>query len=142
MANNCDPDVVFWGSSQDGLRGILKGTIAAGGDCTPANILQLEKIGAALFSCADSANYYCLPRAQGAWTCETPAGLDTMCFSDVNCIQGLYCDNPQGFPGAGICKERKENGSTCSALNECTSLACRNGKCVVNDTQTAYCLRQ
>jgi hypothetical protein len=143
-ASQCDPNIVSWGTSMNGFRSMLKGTIAAGGDCTPSNVLDVEKDGAALFACKDAPTYACLPPPSVVgvtWTCEKPRGAGESCFWEANCLDGLWCEDLDGVPGDGVCRDRKELNAGCTTSNECKSLACSGGKCIPADAQTAYCLK-
>jgi hypothetical protein len=143
LAKKCDTTIASFGLSTDGFRGIATGTVAAGGKCNPATggSSMAAATAAALVSCKDPANNACLPAMKPAdWTCAPRADSGGMCFTDANCKDGLYCDNPNFQIGSATCKPRKASGADCSLGTECTSLACSGGKCVDATKDTAYCL--
>ncbi len=143
MASRCDVNVVFWGTSFDGLRGIIKGTIEPGRPCTPRSEWgeTLDEAGAAaLASCKDPVNTACSHPAILLWTCSPRVGVGGNCITDLNCLDGLYCDNPNLLLLGAVCKQRKNLGSACTLPNECQSLICRGGKCVEVNQQNVYCL--
>ncbi|HEX4353245.1 MAG TPA: hypothetical protein VHZ95_10030, partial [Polyangiales bacterium] len=61
-ASVCDVTVAAWGGSTDGLRGILKGTLAANANCKPTGMVTDPVVaGAALASCSGITTTACLP---------------------------------------------------------------------------------
>jgi hypothetical protein len=143
MARNCDPTVAFWGASATGLRGVAQGTIAPGQACNPSviDLLAKKDVDAAyLASCIDPANMACLPQGTTNWTCVSRGGPGAPCITDVNCVDGVFCDNPKLLLTGASCKPRKADGSPCAAANECASLSCKGGRCSVPGPQSAYCL--
>jgi hypothetical protein len=141
MASQCDPNVVGWATSTTGLRGILKGTVAPNRSCYPSALIP-TKIDqtAAMLSCADGASYGCLPQGALVWTCAARKSAGNPCFTDINCADGIYCDNPNLAITGATCTSRKPIDSVCQAANECQSLACRDGRCVAADQQAVFCL--
>jgi hypothetical protein len=141
-AAQCDDTVAIWGGSPEGLRGILKGTVAPEAECTapPEAIIDPPKVAAHLASCAQIATHACLPAQEegGPWSCEARSTAGGPCFSDNNCVDGLYCNtaNPMG-----ACTERLADGTACTNPTSCKSLYCKKGSCVPADQQSAYCLR-
>jgi hypothetical protein len=137
-ASECDPMISSFAASLDGLLGIMKGTVAAKGDCTP---LALDEATAAAYlaACEDIATTACLPTAL-TWKCSPRGGAGASCFTDVNCTDGLYCPNPNATIGTAKCTTRKASGETCTAPNECATLYCKGGKCVDASAEAAYCL--
>jgi hypothetical protein len=146
LAEKCDPSIAAWGSSADGLRGLLQGTVRPGGNCAPRGAAtSMAVVAAALASCEEPEAYTCLPRSTRLsgtfdWTCAEQSEAGGACFSDYNCEDGLFCDNPKRLLGAR-CKTRKAEGSACKLPNECASLFCRNDACAPADSQAAYCLK-
>jgi hypothetical protein len=144
-AKSCDPAITGWGASVDGLRAFLQGTRDEGDNCAPRNNSTLAYLGAAgLVSCKEPETYACQPRGtiKGGkldWTCDERSDDGGECFSDLNCKEGLYCENPNGQP-LQTCKPQKALGEACTLAHECTSYACKDGECVELDVQTAYCL--
>jgi len=143
-AKTCDPGVAGWAASPTGLRGIVAGTVDPGGNCTPpiGEITTKEYDAAYLASCKDPANTACLPHpVPQPWTCAPRVDVGGTCFTDVNCVEGLYCDNyPQLSLSGGPCKARKQVGESCITANQCASLHCKAGACVEENVQNAYCL--
>lgn len=143
MASRCDTNVVSWGTSLDGLRGIVKGTIDPGRPCTPRSDWgeTLDEAGAAsLASCKDPASTACSHPAPLLWTCSPRGDVGAGCITDLNCFEGLYCENPNLVLLGATCKERKRKGSACTFPNECQSLICRDGKCAEVNQQNVYCV--
>ena len=93
-----------------------------------------------LASCLDPANNSCLPEGAISWTCAPRANAGGACFTDVNCVDGLFCPNPDFNIEGATCTARKAVGASCSLPNECESLFCKGGKCVEATKQAAYCL--
>jgi hypothetical protein len=141
LASQCDPDVAEWASSTDGLRSITQGTVAPGGSCVPPALADVPTSAAFAVSCTQIETNACLPTLLN-WTCRARGSAGDDCFTDLNCIDGLFCDNPSLSLSGSQCQLRKANGQSCSEQNECASLTCRGGTCVAATTQTAYCLVQ
>jgi hypothetical protein len=142
-ASLCDTAVVSWATSVEGFRGILKGTIAANKTCNPAQVgATTVDRAASMASCANPAQYGCLPVSLLIWTCSPRAQAGGNCFTDINCIEGAYCNNPNLDIIGALCKERKPVSSPCQAANECQSLVCKNSQCVAADRQAVFCLGQ
>lgn len=139
LASQCDPSIAAFGESQAGLRSMFLGTIAAGGSCRPSNPLSKPQAGAALAACMMSESQACLPSAI-EWRCTPRAGAGGACFTDINCIAGFYCPNPNLDIGGATCTERMADGASCKNPNECKSLFCSMGQCVPAGQQVAYCL--
>jgi hypothetical protein len=139
LASQCDPAIAAFGEAHDGLRSIFRGTVAAGGDCRPSNVLSMDMAAAALASCTDHRSQACVP-SLSSWTCTPHSVVGGHCFSDINCQLGLYCDNPDFSLSGADCAQRKPVGTSCMADNECQSLFCRGRSCVAADAQAAYCL--
>lgn len=140
QAESCDPHIVTWGASVSGLRGIFPGTRNRGADCTPPNLLDPGGVAAQLMSCTNPDETACLPSA-AAWTCTARAAAGGACFSDTNCQDGFFCDNPRTALLGATCQVRKANGSSCTAGGQCASLVCQRSACVPADAQSVYCLR-
>ena len=140
LASQCDPSVANFGQSVDGLRGMFKGTVAPGGSCTTFNVAFREEAAKALASCLDPANNSCLPESPLLWNCRPRAAAGGSCFTDVNCLDNLYCPNADFEIGAATCTARKPIGARCELPNECESLFCKGGQCVEATAQAAYCL--
>lgn len=140
LASQCDPGVAAWAISWTGLRGIVAGTIPPGGNCTSTNLLNQALDAAYLASCTNGDTTACLPNATfSQWSCAARAGAGSSCMTDVNCLDGVYCNKPN-LTSLGTCAARKSNGASCGGANECSSLMCKGGVCVVADKQAAYCL--
>lgn len=137
-ATTCDPTIVTWGASVHGLRGIFPGTQGQGTDCTPKSLLDAGDAAAHLMACQNPADVACLPG--GTWACVARAGLAGPCFSDTNCQDGFYCDNPLNSLTGATCKTRREVGASCKAGGQCASFVCKRAVCVPADTQSVYCL--
>jgi hypothetical protein len=150
LASQCDPDIAAWGITPSGLRGITLGTVAADQECTPADASNIPKMAAHLASCLNAATHACLPTGLtgvpplASWLCAARGGSGAACFSDFNCVDGLYCNNDVDSPRlvGSQCFSRKADGAGCTFPNECQSLTCKGGLCVEATSQTAYCLAQ
>jgi hypothetical protein len=140
-AAQCDTGVTAWGASVDGLRGLPKGTLNGGANCMPpiAQLANKPTAAAYLAACKNPATTACFPTIT-TWTCSPRANAGSPCFSDTNCNDGLYCDNPQFALTGGQCKARKAEGAACALLNECQSLLCKHGQCVPVNKDNAFCL--
>lgn len=147
MASMCDPTVASWGATTTGFIGIFKGSFNPGEECGPTSFVPDQKQAAvAIASCNNIETTACLPGSNtllGNWTCAAKGPADSVCLTDLNCQDGLYCPNPAlaaGTPGRGKCAPRLADGSPCGAGNECTSLYCINGSCAPPSQEAAYCL--
>jgi hypothetical protein len=140
MAARCDPTVATWAAGA--MRGIMQGTINPGGSCKPPSTLDRPVVAAHLAACREGNTTACRPVNLSQWTCESRAQVGGPCFTDLNCVDGLYCDNPQLRPTGATCKQRKADQSGCAAGNECMSLLCKGGVCVPATVGAAYCLAQ
>ena len=138
-ASKCDSSVAAWGSSPQGLRALLHGTVAPDGNCMPAQALpDPPSIAAALLSCSD--NRACLYDSPlSPWSCAPRGAAGAACVTDNNCQDGLYCLLPP-LAVNGSCTPRKASGESCVEPRECKSLFCKQSKCVDADQQAAYCL--
>jgi hypothetical protein len=140
-ASVCDPTVAAWAVSPDGFLGSIGGTLVKGESCKPDGGLMgsPSAVTIALVSCQLGAGVACLPSDKD-WTCAPRVGPAGRCFDDINCEDGLFCDNPMSSFD-GMCAERKAKGESCRGATECTSFVCQSGKCAAeNDVQAAYCL--
>jgi hypothetical protein len=138
-AATCDPTIVTWGASVAGLRGIFPGTESQGADCTPKNLLDSADAAAHLLACQNPADTACLPGGL-VWKCTARSSVGGACFSDTNCQNGLFCDNPQTALVGATCKTVKALGASCTGGSQCESLVCKGSACVVADVQSVYCL--
>ena len=51
--------------------------------------------GGSLASCTMNNDYACLPGVPPLpWKCSERGSSGERCFSDVNCKEGLFCNNP------------------------------------------------
>jgi hypothetical protein len=143
LASMCDPSIVQWSISPNGLRGIVTGTKNANDSCRPPATQADDRaaVAAHLASCRDSSVQACLPLAVLQWECKPRGQAGAQCFSDLNCADGLYCNNPELKIGTMYtCTQRKLKDATCATSNECQSLFCRGGKCIAPSAGAAYCL--
>jgi hypothetical protein len=143
LATKCDATISAFAISGSGFRTIAAGTVAPGGACDPASSSnKVAATAAALVSCTGSATTACLPAMSGGWKCAPRADTGGACFTDANCKDGLSCDNPNLALSGGTCGARKAAGADCTTGTECSSLACKDMKCVDQTKETAYCLAQ
>jgi hypothetical protein len=141
LASQCDPSIAAFAESPQGLRSMFRGTVAPNGKCNPANPVDKMMAAGALASCTNGEGYACLPSTSGlgTWSCAARAQVGGRCFSDINCQQGLFCNNPNLNIAGSTCMMRKALGASCMLGNECQSLFCKGNKCVAADQQTAFC---
>jgi hypothetical protein len=100
-------------------------------------------IAISLASCRLADGLACLPgsNTNDKWTCAARAANAGRCYTDLNCQEGLYCENPQATPD-GKCAPRKATGMACNTETECTSFLCKSSKCgAADDVQAAYCYK-
>lgn len=140
LASVCDPNIVAFSISRDGFMSMFRGTAAAGASCFPQGT-QASVAAAKLASCTDIVNNACLPQSLLSWKCTARGGAGAPCFTDVNCLDGLYCPNDDLAIGKTSCAARKAVGDTCRWGNECESLFCEAGACVPPSQRNAYCLK-
>ncbi|HKU43089.1 MAG TPA: Dickkopf N-terminal cysteine-rich domain-containing protein [Polyangiales bacterium] len=144
----CDPSVTVWALSPTGLRGIYQGTVEPTQQCKPTGFPSVVGYGATLASCKQPATHACLFSGNGptaaptSATCAARGGAGATCFVDSNCMDGLYCNNPDQKYSTGKCAAGKAAGASCTTEAECASQTCKSSKCVVATAQTAYCLNQ
>ena len=143
LASMCDPAIVQWAINPTmGLLSIVSGTKNANDSCIPPASQSMERpvVAAHLASCRDPAAQACLPLRLLAWECRPRGQVGADCFSDLNCVEGVYCDNPSLMVTGAKCVARKLKDATCATSNECQSLFCRGGRCVAPSPGAAYCL--
>jgi hypothetical protein len=140
LASICDPSIVRYSISPDGFMSMFRGTADSGDSCFPSGT-QPEAAAAKLASCTDITRYACLPQSVLSWRCVERGGADASCFTDVNCVDGFYCPNPDLKIGQFKCAPRKPVGDQCVWGNECESLFCEAGTCVPESQRNAYCLQ-
>jgi hypothetical protein len=138
LASMCDPGIVAFNESQQGLRRMFAGTVGPNQSCRPSNVLSRPQAGAALAACTMSETQACLP-GLSTWTCLPRGGAGNACFTDINCIPGFYCPNPNLDIAGANCLARKADGTSCAAGNECASLFCIAGRCEPPSVEGAYC---
>lgn len=150
MASRCDPAITSWGANREGLSGMLKGTVNPGGECKPpmAAMPLAAEAAASLVSCKSAATHACMPAdytiapiPRAMWRCDPRTGNGGDCYSDANCQDGLFCDNPD-FEKVltAACKPKLAVGASCDQARKCQTLICKGGACVAANEQTAYCL--
>jgi hypothetical protein len=140
LASICDPSIVPFSISRDGFMAMFRGTAAAGASCFPSGTNQAVA-AAKLASCADIATTACLPTSLLSWRCAERGGAGAPCFTDINCVDGLFCPNDKLEIGKSSCEARKSIGASCRWGNECESLFCEAGACVPPSQRNAYCLK-
>jgi hypothetical protein len=142
LASTCDPAIAQWAIGVDGLRGIVTGTRDSGTSCDPdpINPNNRAEVAAYLASCRNGATTACLPINDLSWECRARGAVGANCFSDLNCVDGVYCDNPQLNLTGSRCAQRKLLDAACATSNECQTLLCKGGRCVRASAGAAYCL--
>jgi hypothetical protein len=139
---DCDPGVLKWLSSEQGLRGIFKGTLREGESCYPAGGATGDAgvVAAALSSCRQADRLACLPRSLlGDWTCAPKQSTGQSCVTDDNCSNDGACNN-FSKPALGTCLERLPLGAACTESAECESLDCGEGACREPSVDFVYCI--
>lgn len=137
----CDLSIARWALSEDGLRGIFKGSLERDETCTPVGGASADRgiVAAAISSCRQADDLACLPKGLlGEWTCVPRQAVGQSCLTDDNCQGDSICNNA-GQPALGSCTARLPLGAACTAANQCVSLACDGEKCVEPDVQSVYC---
>jgi hypothetical protein len=138
MAAECDPAIGPWAFSQEGLFSVLEGTVAAGGDCTPTDVVDNPDY-AALLSCADDTTCRLSISLAGLkGKCGAPSGVGGSCWTELECAADLYCDGTD-ITG-GDCVARQPNSSACGNDTQCQSLTCTNDVCADPTVNGSYCL--
>ncbi|MDD9970811.1 MAG: hypothetical protein OXR73_31530 [Myxococcales bacterium] len=141
LAATCDPSLAAFMASPSGITSVFRGTVSPGQSCSPGLRGTAPEVAAAsLASCTGIATTACLPISAFTWTCTPRGGVGELCFTDLNCQEGMYCPNPDLMIDAANCAARKPLGTRCAEGNECESLFCGGGVCVEPDAQLAYCL--
>jgi hypothetical protein len=139
-ASGCDPEIVKWGISPDGLSSMLVGSVAAGKQCWTA----AQGADAPAFASCENG-YACLPDPGAAfspWKCKPRAKLGETCLMDGSCQDSLRCEPnlSTNIAMLGRCMQRLSNGAACARGLECKSLFCESGKCAAPSVTAAYCL--
>jgi hypothetical protein len=138
----CDPAIAEWAASPVGFATSFQGTLGADADCRmgigEVNEATTAQLGVALASCRIGDGLACLP-GEAAWTCKPRGAAGSPCFTDLNCADGMYCQNTGG-PYDGVCAARKPAGEACDSPIECSSFLCMSDVCAAStDVQAAYC---
>jgi len=157
----CDPTVAVWAATSSGLRGLVKGTLTSGADCTAGLTTDVKVVASYLAACSNADTTACLPHQisisypTGKWTCAPLSKLGENCFTDLNCDQtadpnGVYCTNDINAPivsDTWKCTARKETGASCQSSNQCLTLLCTRGAtsknpgvCLDATVDNAYCI--
>jgi Dickkopf N-terminal cysteine-rich region len=143
---NCDPTVTMWAAQPEGLRAMFQGTVAPGGMCKPTGLPSQGSYAASLASCTNAETTSCLFSGTGPTappqtaTCAARGDSGATCFLDVNCKDGMYCQNPQMKYSSGKCAALNQNGATCTLDSECASFTCRSAVCVAATADTTFCV--
>ena len=140
----CDPSVLRWVSSAQGLRGIFRGTRGAGESCDPAGGLTSDpaELAVALTTCRVDDGLACVASGLlGGWTCAAKQATGGACLTDDNCQPADVCDN-YSQPMAGNCVERLPLEAECELAAECDSLQCSDGWCSEALPEAVYCTAQ
>lgn len=143
-ARRCDLSVAEWGVSMNGLRAFTRGTLETGASCQPAAfdlVMPGARAAAYLLSCTSLETHACFPKLT-SWSCAPREGEGGACFTDLNCLEDLFCTNTavRDIRG-GTCSTRKADGAPCEVLGECSSLACKDGTCAPRTKQNVFCLQ-
>lgn len=134
----CRPELLSALSSRDGLRAMFAGTVELGGSCQPGSLARESIDAAAFFSCRGSENA-CLLAGLGdplPFTCQPARAQDGLCFSSLDCGEGLFCQRLT--EEVGLCRPRQGTGVACTASEQCESLICVAGTCAALTRANAY----
>lgn len=123
LASQCDSSIAAFAESPQGLRSVFKGTVAPMKSCRPASVTDMAMAGGALAACTNGDSYACMPSLV-TWICNPRAAAGGQCFTDINCKQGLFCNNPKLDIAGSTCMPRKQAGTSCiSQTNARTCIA-------------------
>ena len=130
---SCDLGISQWFvSREDGLLSVFAGTVANGGDCSPANADD----GGAILSCTNGNACRVMPIPLSG-TCGAHKTAMQQCVTHFECEETLWCTAMSG--GLGQCQARKANAESCTETIECDSLQCEAGSCVAATVDLVYC---
>jgi hypothetical protein len=140
-ASACDTTILPWAISDSGFRLVARGTIAPGGTCYSLDAgAPTTDVFAFIASCGVPEAYSCLPDpASNRAVCAPRSAIDGACYTDLNCLDGLFCDSTRQPP---VCAPRRQNGAPCSTPLACESMRCEPQalRCVPATLESAYCL--
>ncbi len=131
----CDVNIGPWFVSQNGLLGVFRGTVASGGDCSPASASDKAPV----LSC-QSPSVCRLMAIPLSGQCGTPRTQGDSCVTELECEAGLRCEPPETFNGE--CVARLADGAGCSVNGDCTSLICEASSCVARTADRIYCFKK
>jgi hypothetical protein len=140
-ASRCDPSIASWVLTDEGLRGMFRGTLGRDQSCRPAGGATSETgiVAAALSACRHADGLACLPKSLlGDWTCVPKQAAGQSCITDDNCEASGACSNGSQ-PALGTCVARLALGAACTDGNQCESLYCDGKLCASPDAQAVYC---
>jgi hypothetical protein len=132
----CDPDVLPYLLSSDGLLATLAGTVPPGDECSTRDVPNVAEF----FSCQEERA--CVRVGANRWTCLQRVPLGGSCRNDSDCAEGLYCDSALPSILEGTCVERLANDSPCSRGNQCLSYVCAGDEtksCQTLTAENVYC---
>jgi hypothetical protein len=139
-ASACDTGIVPWVLSNAGFRGVARGTIQPGSSCFSfdGGAVTTDSISM-LGSCGVPEAYACMYESPNNWVCAPRSDSGGPCFTDMNCLDGLYCE---AMGSLSKCAPRKPNGESCLNLLMCESMNCdmATSRCLPATLETAYCL--
>lgn len=131
---SCDPGLVEWAYSAEGLYAILQGTYGVGQLCgglyEPTNN----------FKCGP--DLACWP-VGGESRCRALSEGGEPCFNDLECIDGYFCGGAGVLPGD--CVAAGDLGAECRENRQCQSSYCEMpeagtiGACAPPDREAIYC---
>lgn len=134
--DSCNPNVQDWYIDLDGFFSPIRGTRAAGEECTPSDTRSTTEILASVLSCEDGLR--CI-RGTGRWSCISPSELGDPCSfafdcadTGARCTGGLFSKTCQ-IPG-------EAEGASCLLADQCESLICRSARCQPVTRDAVYCL--
>jgi hypothetical protein len=137
-ASVCDLTIVGWALSTYGFRGVGRGTIPPGGACMGVDGGGPYDAIARVVACEKPEMYACLGAPGTPWTCSPRGITGSSCVTDMNCVDGFFCDYT--VTPRAQCAQKKPNGATCLSLLDCESWSCQSGVCTPPTAETTYCL--
>lgn len=129
----CDPSLVPFLSSVEGLPAALEGTVEPGEACASG----AEPATVALHACREQ--HACVRIAPSRWNCLAPMARGGTCRLDRDCAEGLFCDTDAPGEVDGTCEPKRPEGGECARAAECSSALCVDGDCVALTQTNAYC---
>jgi len=133
---SCDTALAPWAGDRMGLLRVLRGTVEAGGDCTPDDWLDF----AALYSCEDLSQA-CVSSGLGNPSFCVDLGEEgDSCRQNDDCLGAYHCEGFVPFISEGTCEPELVNGEPCDEPTDCASGVCGESEtCEALSEESLYC---